>query len=248
MSFYNHPFEFSRHNAFRSFHLYSTMPKYWESYRQQYNRLRRYVPKPTGSPISNSLAIRNLQRQINKQKPELQHDVVLNTTSFNASELAGFSLWNITPSENLAADPDRGEKILGDSWVNKSLELRFSTDIVLGFQGDIRLVIYIPKKAGTAWVPSSMTDFVDPNFATVLHDEIMRPTWTPDDHNTENGPHYTFMRKVGLGNRISTFIGTTPEKNNIRVAFLNHGRASTSTTPPLIRPVSCRHRLTYTNK
>lgn len=240
MSFYNHPFEFSRHNAFRAAHLYSTMPKYWESYRQQYSRLSKYR-KPTGTASGNALAIRHLQRQINKQKPELQHTVVNNVTTIPEDV---FNLWNISPSQNLADTVDRNERILGDSWVNKSLELRFQTASNRGFYGDLRVVVYIPKKADTTWVSGDFTSYVDPNFATVLHDEVIKPSWTADQ-SSDNGPHYTFFRKIWLGNRVSTYIGSTPEKTAVKVAVLSTGRKASGAGSVY---VGCMHRLTYTNK
>ena len=82
MSFYNHPFELSKHNVFRAAHLYSTMPKYWESNTQQYARLSKYR-KPTGTTRGNAAAIRTLQRKVNGMTPELQQYTLERTTISN---------------------------------------------------------------------------------------------------------------------------------------------------------------------
>lgn len=235
------------HNAIRTFHAASTMPKY-SNFRNDYARMASYRKPVPGSTSGNALAIRHLQRQVNRQKPETQYYFRESTLSIPHSSLKQS---NINPCEALATESNRGDLILGDSWVNKSLELRVqSADSESGFPGRVRLVVYVPKKANTTISITSMTDCLDPNQMTVLHDEYVKPyhqgNTNPDaTSGVTYCPPWMFVRRINLKNRISTFIGNTPEKNNIRIALLTEGNGSA-----LLYNATWKfgYRLTYTNK
>lgn len=240
----NYGFGNKYHNAVRTIHAASTMPKY-SNFRKDYARMASYVKPVPGSTSGNALAIRSLQRQLNKQKPELQH--WFNTVPFNVSPTA-LTTNNFGPCDTLAAASDRDQRVLGDSWVNKSLEIRVnSQDTEFGFPGKVRLIVYIPKKAGTSISFGSINSCLDTNQMTVLHDELVKPYHQGNTDGQSTGtycPVWMFSRRVSLGNRISTFIGTTPEKNNVRIALLTDGN-STSGIP---LAWTMNYKLTYTNK
>lgn len=240
----NYGFGNKYHNAIRTIHAASTMPKY-SNFRKDYARMASYRKPVPGSTVSNALAIRHLQRQVNRQKPETQHYFVNQTLSIPHTT---FKQSNVNPCEALANAADRDERILGDSWLNKTLELRIgSADAESGFPGRVRLIVYLPKKAATTINVTSMTDCLDPSQMTVLHDEYVKP-YHPGNTDAASSvtycPPWLFVRRINLGNRISTFIGTTPEKNNIRIAVLTEGNS----TATFNATWNMGYKLTYTNK
>lgn len=204
----------------------------------------KYIKPRGATKYATDLALRSLQRQINKQKPEIQHWT--SATTFTVPPNT-FSTANFSPCETLANAVDRDERVLGDSWINKALEIRIrGDDTIYGFPGVMRLIVYVPKKAGTTITWANFGEIIDTNRCTVLHDEIVKPLMatTQGSTATTHSGIYNFVRKLRLGNRKSTFIGTTPEMNNVRVAVLTDG-LSTLTS---VQTFSINYKLTYCNK
>lgn len=240
----NYGFGNKYHNAFRIIHAASTMPKY-SNFRKDYARLASYVKPIPGSTSGNALAIRSLQRQLNKQKPEVQQWVSFTTNNIPQTT---FAQWNLSPTDTLAAATDRDERVLGDSWINKSLEMRFSLGTNLaGFPGVVRVIVYVPKKAGTAITFTNMLDITDPNQMTVLYDQMIKPHIQGGNNQTTTGSFdcgvYHWVKKISLGNRKSTYIGTTAERNSVRIAVLTQGYFSGGSLT-----ASMRYKLNYCNK
>lgn len=231
MSFYNHPFEFSKHNVFRAAHLSYTMPKYWESYKQQYNRLSKYR-KPTGTASGNALAIRHLQRQLNSQKPEIQQYQHSTTHSLTANAYVQ-RLTRV--SYDLAGVADRSDRILGDTWVNKSLKIRLRCQDLANPYGLLRVMVVMPRKAGTTFSFPENT-IPESNALTMLLDREY--TWDPDAH-TQRQLNFT----VPLRNIQSTFIGAIPEKGEIQV-YVCYRNLNTTTVMNLKQNIE----LSYSNK
>lgn len=240
----NYGFGNKYHNLFRSIHAASTMPKY-SNFRKDYNRLALYRrPIPGGVSGANALAIRSLERKVAGLKPETQYHFI----SDNFSALAGDTLHvlNWSPTEDLAAAADRDERILGDSWKNKFMEIRAQFGGILGFPGPLRLIVYKPHKAGTTLTFSNFNNMMDPSQSTVLHDEIIKPYAVHDNSTTTGGSQalQVWARKINLSNTKSTFIGTTAEAGNIRCVILLNGMGSA--TPTLGGSVTTK--LAYSNK
>lgn len=232
------------HNAFRSIHAASTMPKY-SNFRKDYNYLMSKKFNVGGGPVaSNALAIRSLQRKVAGLKPEIQYF----THTDNYSGLAGDTLHvhNWSPTTDLAGAADRDERILGDSWKNKYMEIRAQFGGTTGFPGPLRLVVYKPHKAATTLSFTDFNNVMDPSNCTVLHDEIIKP-YTVLNNNSSTGQNQNIMvftRKINLKNLKSTFIGTTPEVGNVRCVILQLGLGSATPTTG----GSVTTKLAYANK
>lgn len=218
MSFYNHPFEFSKHNFFRAAHLSYTMPKYWESSNQQYNRLSKYRTSTGNSVRGNGAAIRQLQRKVAALKPEAQQLSLANNTSYVTGT---YQQNRIDVSAFLAATADRDQRITGDSWKNQFLKFRIQ-GIEAGMQGIMRVVILRPKKAGVTYSIAEGA-MLDPNQVTVFYDQTTN-FFAPD--------RTVMIGKANLKNLKSTFIGTTPETGDIQMYLLYR---NTNTSNDFIR-------------
>ena len=231
------------HNAFRSIHAASTMPKY-SNFRKDYARLASYRKPVPGSTSGNALAIRSLQRKVAGLKPEVQY--FTHTDSY--SGLAGdtFHVHNWSPTSDLASATDRDERILGDSWKNKYMEIRAQFGGTTGFPGPFRLVVYKPHKAGTTLSFTDFNNVMDPSNCTVLHDEIIKP-YAVLNNNSSTGKNQNIMvfaRKINLKNLKSTFIGSTPEAGNVRCVLLMWGMGTA--TPTIGGSITTK--LAYANK
>ena len=135
-------------------HIISNRERYYQYYKfgkrtMPYLRgtVAKYIKPRGATKYATDLAIRSLQRQVNRQKPEIQH--WFSNTTFTVHP-TNFGLSNFSPCETLAAAVDRDERVLGDSWINKSLEIRINgNDTEQGYPGKVRLIVYIPKKSGS---------------------------------------------------------------------------------------------------
>jgi len=183
------------------------MPKYWESYGQQYNRLSKYrKPTPGNSVSGNGAAIRQLQRKVAQLKPEPQQFSLADSRSYVTG---AYNQVRIDVSAQLAAATDRDQRITGDSWKNQFLKFRIQGHEP-GMEGTLRVIILKPKKAGTTYTITENT-LLDPNQVTVYYDQTMN-VFSPDNR--------LMMGKANLKNLKSTYIGTTPELGDIQMYIL----------------------------
>lgn len=216
------------HNALRSIHAVSTMPKY-SNFRKDYARMASYRKPVPGSISGNTLAIRSLQRKVAGLKPENQEFVF--TSNWSSLARDTLEVLEISPMFNLAASVDRDQRILGDSWKNKYLEIRCTGGGEEGVPGPVRLVVYKPYKATATLTFSTFNAMMDPSNCTVLHDEIIKPYAVLNNSATSALPQavMTFNRKINLHNLKSTFIGNIAEEGQVRVVLLINGLAGTPT-------------------
>jgi len=182
------------------------MPKYWESYKQQYNRLSKYrKPTPGNSVSGNGAAIRQLQRKVAQLKPESQQFTLADNRSYTSGV---YNQVRIDVSSLLAAVSDRDQRITGDSWKNQFLKFRIQ-GIEAGMSGIMRVIILKPKKAGVTYTIAEGT-MLDPNQVTVFYDQTMN---FADDSRVMIG-------KANLKNLKTTYIGTTPELGDVQMYLL----------------------------
>lgn len=206
--------------AFKTAHATYTMPKYWESYRQQYNRLSKYR-KPTGTPSGNAAALRSLQRKVAGMEPEVQQYKLIRPTSTIAAGTYAQFRFDIT--DELAVLADRAERITGDSWKNKFLRFRFHINTNLCEGGWYRFIVLRPKKAGTTFTIAE-GDILDPNQMTVFFDR----TWTFDK---EYGARAHSDIKVNLRNLKSTYLAGTPELGDIQMYLVGRNQDTVNAMP-----------------
>lgn len=217
--------------AFKTAHATYTMPKYWESYRQQYNRLSKYR-KPTGTPSGNAAALRSLQRKVAGMEPELQQYKIIRPSAIFAAGAYNQVRYDIT--DELAALADRPERVTGDSWKNKFLKFRFHINTNAPEGGWIRFIVIKPKKAGTTFSIAE-GDILDPNQMTVFYDK----TFTYD---RDYGQRSSSDIKVNLRNLKSTYIGSTPESGDIQMYVCCRNQDTSWTIP-----VTVTTQLNYTD-
>lgn len=234
------------HNAFRSIHFASQMPKY-SNFRKDYARMASYrKPVPGGTGTANALAIRSLERKVAGLKPETQYLIL--TTSFSGLSRDSFEVCQWSPTVDLAGAADRSDRVLGDSWKNKFIEVRCGAIAGdEGLPGPVRFVVYKPHKAATTITPTSFISHFDPSQCTVLHDEIIKP-YAVMNENSSTGVTQainSWVRKINLNNMKSTYIGTTAEEGAVRCCIMISGLEATA-TPSYGFAVSTKHA--YSNK
>jgi len=206
------------------------MPKYWESHNQQYNRLSKYR-KPTGTAAGNAAAIRSLQRKVAGLKPELQTYQFSNNITFNGSAYTQNAFY---PSEDLAGTTDRDLRITGDSWTNKVLKLRLRFTNALVPNGIFRVLVVVPKKAGTTFTFTE-NSIPDPDKMAVLRDATY--SCVPGANLQRQ-----FNMTIPLRNMKSTFVGTTPEKGSVQVYLIMRNFDAA------FEPMQYTYQLTYADK
>lgn len=234
-----------RNRNFRLLHATASMPLY-PNFRRDYARMARYRKPLAPSSSSNALAIRALQRQVNRQKPEVQY--FFSSDSESGVTQNAFHQFNYNPLETLASATNRGDLVLGDTWINKYLEIRCQIGGRLGFCGPVRLIVYRPLKAGTTVTLGGFTNGTDPNQMSILHDEVIKPYAVFNDDSVSGSSQMiqNWVRRINLKNMKSTFtLSGAAEKNNVRVALLLDGQKSV-TTPTVGLDIKFKHA--FTNK
>lgn len=232
-------------------HIYDNRQQYGQLYNKAMPYLRgsirrMYKPRGATSTYTNALAIRYLQRQVNRQKPEVQY--FFSSDSESGVTQNAFHQFNYNPLETLANAANRGDLVLGDTWINKYLEIRCQIGGRLGFCGPVRLIVYRPLKANTTVTMGGFTNGTDPNQMSILHDEIIKPYAIFNDDSVSGSSQMVqnWVRRINLRNMKSTFtLGGTAEKNNVRVALLLDGEKSVS-TPTIGLDIKFKHA--FTNK
>lgn len=173
-----------------------------------HDRLGRKLPARS---TATGLAIRSLQRKVAGMKPELQ----LKAANQGVTPVAGHSQHEFKFTDQLAADASRGEKVLGDTWVNKYLSWRIRSDgTTASVNGAVfRVVVYRPLKAGASIAFPSTTTIIDPSLIKV-YDDMTFTMGSGGDKAAQRS------RKVKLYDTQSTYIGTSPEKGDIRLCII----------------------------
>ena len=151
-----------------------------------------------------------LQRQVNRQKPEIQHLIQSNSI---ASSGTGPQNYTSSPVQNLVGSADFRDRVTGDQWMLNYLQLKVDAGSNLKY---LRVVVYIPKRPGHSWVPGSYptTEFLDTSEFTVLRDISFPNT---QYNSTDMGNNY-FIRL----NKLCVYDSDTAtiEKSNLKIAFV----------------------------
>ena len=165
-------------------------------------------------PRSNSLQsqINKLQRQVNQNKGEVityrdGGNIFPSSTSF---EQATFSV-----TGNLHGSANFRDDVTGEKWRNHFLDLRY---VGPNDMKTLRVVIYVPKKPGTSFVPPSRKGVYQPdkNAFWVLYDKSHDLV-----ANTETHKH----AHVNLRKMITEYSssGTSLERGEIKITFITEG-------------------------
>ncbi len=217
----NYGFGNKYHNAFRTIHAASTMPKY-SNFRKDYSRLSSYRKPIPGSTSGNTLAIRDLQRKVAGMKPEVQHFVANYNMSFSGG---AFNIERIDITKNLASAADRDLRLTGDSWKNKYLKFRLQMADD-SCDGILRVLIIKPKKAGTTFTFAENA-IPDPNQMTVLYDRTITTAQQVGANYYAGGSGRVMIGHVSLKNLKSTFISTVAELGDVQMYVMYRNKIPT---------------------
>ena len=165
-------------------------------------------------PRSNNLQsqINRLQRQVNQNKSEVitfkdGGNIFPTSTSFEQTTLS--------VTDTLHGSAGFRDDVTGEKWRNHFLDLRYvgPKDMIT-----LRVMIYVPKKPGTSFVPPQRKGVFQPdkNAFWVLYDKSHDLSV-----NTETHKH----AHVNLRKMISEYAssGSTLEKGDIKITFLTAG-------------------------
>jgi len=151
-----------------------------------------------------------LQRQVNRQKPEVQHLIQNNSIT---STSPGPQAYTSSPVENLVGDAKFREMITGDQWMLNYLQLKVNSGSALRY---LRVVVYFPKRPGHKWTPGSYptTEFLDPSEFTILRDI----SFSNANYNSTTMGNNFFIPL----NKLCVYDSDTAtiEKSNLRIAFI----------------------------
>jgi len=174
-------------------------------------RKTRFNPKP----IDNQAAIKRLSRQVGMNRQEVIR-VKRHTT---VTPISAFPTVTITDLPAvLIADPAFRDNILGDTWKNKALALRFD---FAASTNRVRVLLLRAIKPGTVYSPGSSEEFTnipDPNKYHVYMDNCFTPT-------IEHPRGLLKSFKVNFRNLITQYdtANTTLERGDIRLYVFREG-------------------------
>ncbi|AXH79058.1 MAG: hypothetical protein [Circular genetic element sp.] len=159
-----------------------------------------------------------LKVQVSKNKPETQY---YRSTATVSSATTGNEITTIPVTSNLIASSNFRDTVTGDKWANLrlSLDTYVSADV-----SHMRVLIYVPKKAGNRFDPSGGTMFVshpDKSAFWVLSDKLI----TLDrGYGSDSG--FTACKSSANFQGLHTLYNSdsaTLEQGEIVVAFMHNG-------------------------
>nr|BBM95942.1 putative structure protein [Chaetoceros debilis associated DNA virus] len=174
-------------------------------------RKTRFNPKP----IDNQAAIKRLSRQVGMNRQEVirvkRHTTITPVTAFPTVTTTDL------PAV-LIADAAFRDNILGDTWKNKALALRFD---FAASTNRVRVLLLRAIKPGTVYSPGSSEEFTnipDPNKYHVYMDNCFTPT-------LEHPRGLLKSFKVNFRNLITQYdtANTTLERGDIRLYVFREG-------------------------
>lgn len=197
---------------------------------------RRTLAKPT---LQNQITA--LKRQVARNKPELQHFRIASNWSSGASTASAQINLNVT--ETLINSSDFRDNVTGDLWSNARLDFRtyLTPDC-----NQFRILIYVPKRAGQRFVPSSykFVDIPDPTAFTIYHDKTYSRDYDVINSNNTKKPHEYVHRIASLRNMLTKYNSesATIEKGEIIISIIYDPQTA------LTLQGDYSYMLTYTNK
>jgi len=164
-----------------------------------------------------------LKVQVSKNKPETQY---YRSSGTILSATTGNEITTIPITANLIASPNFRDTVTGDKWSNLglSLDTYVSADV-----SHMRVLIYVPKKAGNRFSPSGGTMFVsqpDKSAFWVLSDKLVT---LGRGYNNDNG--FTAVKSKANFQGLHTLYNSdsaTLEKGEVVIAFMHNGTTALS--------------------
>ncbi len=155
-----------------------------------------------------------LKAQVSKNKAETQY---FRVSGNHVSGAGTLSTRNYRVTDSLINDVNFRDNVTGDKWVNKFLKLRFLAEADCKA---LRIVVYFPKKAGTAFNPTSfaLAAIPDPSSFWVIMDRTITEKDASGKFSTEAflnlwGKHTLYDSNAGSierGELIMTVISEQP--------------------------------------
>lgn len=208
---YNWGFKFAK----SAYYQYKTRNRmaWGKNFQSDYAKMRSFVPNTSSASMRLETRLREMNRKINKNKPETKHyfdnygsNIILANTTTRIDK-------DITTEFH--QDPDFRENVLGDKWRNLSLEVRLRQNGTPFTTGAVRLVVYKPKRPGSVWPGVSLIQMIDPNDHTVLFDQYVPIHAASATQLCLLPKHY----KINLRNTITSY-DTLIRKGDIKLALL----------------------------
>lgn len=178
-----------------------------------------------------SARLKRLEREVNKQKPELQQFRINRSTS----SIAGVARNDFDVTADLVGSADFRDRISGDRWINKSI--RVSLDGASNALSKVRIIVYSPTRASSLFIPATGFEFTQPLDHTAYR-VFMDKSFTKA-HSTQ---FLTAAVNCSLRNYETLYNsdGSTEDRNVIRVCLIWR-----STTTDFLRQ---SYALYYTDK
>lgn len=159
-----------------------------------------------------------LQRQINKQKPELQNF----RTNDSLTIASGYTVNTLGITDLFAAAAIFDELVLGDKFINERLKMQFHASVAVI---KMRIIVYFTKRTGASFSPAStaagFVSIPDPAAFQVLHDKV----YISGNDTSGMAPSFNISLKKILTtyNRSSN----TLERGDLRVCIITESGAAT---------------------
>ena len=162
-----------------------------------------------------------LKVQVSKNKPETQY---YRSTGTILSATTGNEITTIPVTANLIAETGFRDTVTGDKWANLSLSLDTyaSADVT-----HLRVLIYVPKKAGNRFSPSGGTMFVsqpDKSAFWILSDKLVSL-----DRGYGSDEGFTAVKSKANFQGLHTLYNSdsaTLERGEVVVQFMHNGNTS----------------------
>lgn len=153
-----------------------------------------------------------LKRRVNQNTAE----VINHRAQFAVSPLSAITLRTDNLTDLFLATTDYRDNILGDTYRNKSLQMRLQTPPEMT---NMRVIIYKPKKVTGSisfGQSNAFTEIVDPNAFRVFLDRTISPI-------SALNQHHEF--RVNFGNLMTEYnsANTQLEKGVIKILFITQG-------------------------
>lgn len=194
---------------------------------------RKWQAQTQGKKPSLSGKIYQLERRLNRQKPELQYFIKPNTNNIQPS-LVGVNVEDYAITREQIDSATFRDTVLGDKWTLRHLHFRF---IAENFVPKVRVIVYLPRRAGStsATGTSNFTSPLDPVVFDILYDQV----WTQSSAGTDiTGTVNVRMNRQVYYNSEQNII----DRNSLRVRLI--WEQDNNSAPR----ISHAYRLTFQNK
>lgn len=184
----------------------------------------------------NSARIYNMQKQLAKISPNIENvSIAPSSLTVTANTVTAF---DYGLSAGLVTSTEMGAKYIGDKYRNKSLLMRMYFHEALNCA---RVVVYVPKVAGTTYTIPDFLSIPDPTVYTVLYDTMLFPAHAAQPRKNFLLKRLNLKDRITINDRQGAATGSI-KSGDIRIAILAENATATN------RTISCWYNLKFQNK